>query len=199
MNGGRKLEFDRDSALEAAMLVFWKKGFLGASLQDLTAAMGINKPSLYATFGNKEALFVEATNHYLTSYAKSNEVALYEEGAPLLKRLKTYLATIIQGQCDDSTPKGCYISLCIAESAAETMPPKARECIDHAGGYAQNLLTTLFLEDAEAQKLGLNKQAEQNALFLVTALHGTAAMARAGKNFAEMEPVVNRALKGLGM
>jgi len=61
---GRPRCFDRAAALEAAMEVFWRKGFEATSLADLTAAMGINPPSLYAAFGDKERLFLEAAGHY---------------------------------------------------------------------------------------------------------------------------------------
>ena len=62
MAGGRQRSFDKQQALENAMRVFWQKGFIGASLMDLTESMGINKPSMYAAFGNKEQLFIQATN-----------------------------------------------------------------------------------------------------------------------------------------
>jgi AcrR family transcriptional regulator len=61
---GRPRGFDRAEALRQAMRLFWAKGYDGASLADLTAAMGINPPSLYAAFGSKEALFREATDLY---------------------------------------------------------------------------------------------------------------------------------------
>lgn len=61
---GRPRAFDPDDALDRAMRVFWEKGYLGASLSDLTEAMGINRPSLYATFGNKEELYRKVLDRY---------------------------------------------------------------------------------------------------------------------------------------
>src|SRR5258706_15807861 len=61
---GRPRSFDRDKALERAMQVFWKQGYEATSIQDLTRAMGINPPSLYAAFGDKERLFMEAVERY---------------------------------------------------------------------------------------------------------------------------------------
>ena len=62
---GRPREFDREAALQAAMLVFWRKGFAATSMNDLCDAMGIRSPSLYAAFGSKEALYLEAMEHYV--------------------------------------------------------------------------------------------------------------------------------------
>jgi len=62
---GRPREFDRDAALEAAMLLFWRKGFATTSMNELCDAMGVRSPSLYAAFGSKEALYLEAMEHYV--------------------------------------------------------------------------------------------------------------------------------------
>src|SRR5205814_5418 len=61
---GRPREFDREAALERAIDVFWRHGYEATSMSDLTAAMGINPPSLYAAFGDKEKLFLEAVERY---------------------------------------------------------------------------------------------------------------------------------------
>src|SRR5260370_18212884 len=62
---GRPREFDADEALERALELFWRQGYEGTSLGELTAAMGINPPSLYAAFGNKESLFRKALDRYV--------------------------------------------------------------------------------------------------------------------------------------
>src|SRR5467141_5412537 len=62
---GRPRAFDPDTALDRAMHVFWAKGYEGASLSDLTRAMRINRPSLYAAFGNKEELFRKVLDRYV--------------------------------------------------------------------------------------------------------------------------------------
>src|SRR5229473_1018356 len=62
---GRPRGFDRDAALKAAMYLFWRKGFAAASMNDLCDAMGVSSPSLYAAFGSKEALYLEAVEQYV--------------------------------------------------------------------------------------------------------------------------------------
>src|SRR5690348_4805353 len=78
---GRPRSFDVDHALDRALKVFWRKGYEGASLPDLTKAMGINRPSLYAAFGNKEALFRKAIDRYIEGPACGFRAALEEPTA----------------------------------------------------------------------------------------------------------------------
>lgn len=78
---GRPREFDTGKALAAALDVFWRRGFEAASLTDLTAAMGITRPSLYAAFGNKEALFHKALDHYEATFMRFARDALDEPTA----------------------------------------------------------------------------------------------------------------------
>jgi AcrR family transcriptional regulator len=81
MTTGRPREFDVDECLDRALQVFWKQGYEGTALSDLTSAMGINRPSLYAAYGNKEALFTKAVSRYLDGPARHIRTAVDEPTA----------------------------------------------------------------------------------------------------------------------
>jgi AcrR family transcriptional regulator len=104
---GRPREFDADEALDKALDVFRRKGFEGASLPDLTHAMGISRPSLYATFGNKEELFRKALDRYMERGMKSLHTALAEPTA--YRAVEKILTGIADGSACSSTPKGCLL------------------------------------------------------------------------------------------
>lgn len=117
---GRPRSFDRDEALSHALTVFWTRGYADASMTDLTTAMGINSPSLYAAFGSKEGLFREAVRLYAeregaTLWASMGEAATAREAIEGLL-LATAAAS---GQCD--RPKGCLLVLSGAHPDA--LPP----------------------------------------------------------------------------
>src|SRR5687767_6665585 len=102
---GRPRAFDTDKALDHALLVFWRKGYEGASLSELTKAMGINRPSLYAAFGDKKALFRKALDRYMEGPAAYVREALNEPTArAVVERLLGGAADLLT---DPRTPQGC--------------------------------------------------------------------------------------------
>src|SRR5271170_264558 len=104
---GRPRAFDPDTALEAALRMFWRKGYEGTALSDLTAAMGINRPSIYATFGNKEALFRKALDRYSEQMTNYTAEALKEPTArEVAERLMVGTADLLS--CPGN-PKGCLM------------------------------------------------------------------------------------------
>ena len=108
MAKGRPREFDPDEALDKAMMVFWQQGFEGASLSDLTEAMGISRPSLYAAFGNKEELFRRAIERYVeTGPAADHLAALAEPTARAV--VARMLRTKAESLTDPCHPLGCMV------------------------------------------------------------------------------------------
>src|ERR1700761_713837 len=71
---GRPLSFDREAALEQAMLLFWRHGYEATSLSDLRSAMGVTQPSIYTAFGDKKQLFLEAVRRYLSGPVTSQQI-----------------------------------------------------------------------------------------------------------------------------
>jgi len=102
---GRPREFDLDNALDRAVLVFWRNGYEGASIADLTEAMGINAPSLYAAFGNKEGLFRKAVDRYVEKCAGFWDEAL--EAPTARGTVEHLLRASADFVTDEHNPRGC--------------------------------------------------------------------------------------------
>lgn len=102
---GRPRAFDPDAALDAAARVFWVHGYDGASLTDLTAAMGINRPSLYGAFGSKEELFQRVIDRYAQTDMTYAERALDQPTGPAVAR--ALLLDNIDAVTRSDRPAGC--------------------------------------------------------------------------------------------
>ncbi|MCP8900601.1 TetR/AcrR family transcriptional regulator [Gilvimarinus xylanilyticus] len=116
---GRPLSFDRGEALLASMHVFWAKGYEGASIKDLTSAMGINSPSLYAAFGDKHQLYLQAIDHYASNDACAPLVA-FETEPDIVQAVRSFLLAVIDYSVGNSSGvRGCFLSSCVSTSAGE--------------------------------------------------------------------------------
>ena len=112
---GRPRSFDRDQALQQAKEVFWAKGFEGASLMDLTEAMGISPPSLYAAFGDKEQLFLEAMERYQQRAGESCPYCDEPTARAAIEKLLLYMAHELTSA---EHPRGCLMALAAATSTS---------------------------------------------------------------------------------
>lgn len=193
MAGGRQRAFCKDEALDKAMRIFWKKGYVGASLSDLTEVMGINKPSMYSAFGNKEQLFIQSMAHYIEHYASPHSKHLNSE-LSLKQRLAHYMLSILTAQCNEDCPKGCFVSSAIADGEADAFPEDAKRAVFEVRDFAETMLSTFLLQEQHAGHLCANASPKDLSRFLVTILHGTAAMARSGKSKTELESIIHIAV-----
>ena len=187
---GRPRSFCKEGALDAAMKVFWRAGYEGASLAELTGAMGINRPSLYATFGNKESLFRQAVDHYEAGPAAYVREALEEATA------RAVVTRLMEGAADLTTdpryPRGCLsVQGALACSAGAQSVQKEMKWRHGAGERALRLR----LQRAKAEgDLPRDAKPAELARYVVTVIRGIAVQAASGTTRKELRGVVQTAL-----
>ena len=187
---GRPREFCVEQALAAALRVFWSKGFEGASLTDLTEAMGITRPSLYAAFGNKEALFRKALDLYEREKLAFMTAAL---DAPTARGVaERFLTSALAMQTSANDPHGCLSVIHSVACGSEAESIKA-EVVDRRAS-SEAALRTRF-EQAKADG-DLPEGADPGALvrYLMAVVQGMALQAGSGVPRRELEQLVETTL-----
>jgi len=191
---GRPREFDRSAALEKATLLFWSKGFEATSMSDLTQAMGIGSPSLYAAFGSKEALYAEALDYYRANY-QSLFWDKFQRAPTAREAVRTLLvgsAGALSG-CSAGTPSGCMIALSsVGSEGHRELGAKVHEA--RAGGL-HALKARLQAAVAEGE-VPASVDIDALARFVAAVQGGMSIMARDGANQAELESVADVAMTG---
>jgi AcrR family transcriptional regulator len=189
---GRPLSFDRDAALEAAMHVFWERGYEAASIADLTVAMGITPPSLYTAFGDKERLFLEAIERYALGYGSAGARALVEEPSArgAIERWLTEAASELTQPCH---PKGCMVVTAAtncsaaAERVQAALLLRRTEAIASVGRRIQG-----GIDDGE---LPADTHARELASFYATIYQGMAMQAKDGATHESLMATVRTAMR----
>ena len=198
MNAGRKRAFDKEEALDKAMRVFWENGYAGTSLAQLTSALGINKPSLYAAFGNKEQLFATAMDRYMDEYAAPNlHLLTNPPDAPLKERLKAYLFGVIDVISDCESPKGCMFVKSSCESGSIAIPSEIQVSLEDMGCANEVALSNL-LEAAKLQgQLPGDIRVQDITSYLLSVTYGLTVLARRGKTREELMAVAEMGVSAL--
>ena len=189
---GRPRGFDAAEALDKALHVFWQRGYEGTSLSDLTEAMGINRPSLYAAFGNKEELFRRA----LDRYAEKGPGAVYRKALaePTARAVvERFLKGVAEFLTDPRNPPGC-LSVQGALSCGEAAESiKSELCRRRAAGECA--LRERF-ERAKAEgDLAVDADTATLARFIVTVTQGMSVQVAGGASRADLLMVADMALK----
>jgi AcrR family transcriptional regulator len=188
---GRPREFDTEDALDKALHVFWRQGYEGTSLSDLTEAMGISRPSLYAAFGNKEELFRLA----LDRYAEHGPGAVQRKALtePTARRVvERLLRGVAESLTDPNNPPGCLAvqGALSCGDAAESI--KHELCSRRSASEAA--LAERFERAKQEGDLGSAVNPASLARFVVTITQGMSVQATAGATRADLIAVADMAL-----
>ena len=180
---GRPLSFDRDAALQRAMRLFWAHGYEATSLADLTAAMGITPPSLYAAYGDKKRLFLEAVDLYCTMPVSAAQImAGAATAAEAAERMLYGAAVHFTG---DDTPHGCLLAHgAISCSAAAQDVSTALADIRRG---IESLLSDKISSDIAAGTLSDDTDADLLAAYVMTVIQGMASLARDGASQGKLQ------------
>ena len=188
---GRPRAFDVEKALHQAMQVFWRKGYLGTSLSDLTDAMGINRPSLYAAFGDKKSLFRKALDHYVKGPSSYLDQALQEPTArAVVERLFHGVVNLLT---DPRTPATCLWVHGALSCGDDSL--RKEFATQRAAGLAQ--LTTRFKRAVADGDLSVDSDADTLAHYVQTVNFGLTVQASTGATRRELLRIVELALKTL--
>ncbi len=191
---GRPREFSEERALDAAMRVFWEKGYEGATLSDLTDAMGINRSSLYSSFGDKQELYRRVLDRYASGPASFMYCAL--EAATAREVVSTIFEGSVKALSDPHNPRGCLTVqgalACGSESRSvqlETVEFRRR---------AEEMLVRRLQRAQKEGDLRRNSDPAGIAKFVVTVVNGLSVQAANGASAKEMKRVTEMAMRGLG-
>jgi AcrR family transcriptional regulator len=191
---GRPRAFDRDAALEQATRLFWSKGYEATSITDLTKAMGIGSPSLYAAFGSKEALYAEALQHY----AKTNEHFVWaafrsaDTARGAVRALLMDSASALSG-CIADMPRGCMVTLSSVGSEGHA---DLGEIVKAARAVTLERLETRFQQAVENGDIPEDSDTRALARFVQAVQAGMSILARDGASRSELEDVTSVAMAG---
>jgi AcrR family transcriptional regulator len=187
---GRPRCFDTDEALDAALQVFWKKGYEGASLSDLTAAMHIERPSLYATFGNKEALFLKVLDRYAGTVGAFAPEALKEPTArAVVERLLLSTADSLTNPCNQP---GCMTVQGTLSGGDDS--ERIRRELERRRGLAETALRKRLERAKSEGDLSAGANAADLARYILAVSQGMAVQAKGGATRAQLRRVAQTAL-----
>jgi AcrR family transcriptional regulator len=188
---GRPREFDFDKALDQALQVFWRNGYEGSSIADLTEAMGINPPSLYAAFGNKEGLFRKVIDRYVERYGCFWEVA---RTAPTAREMVEHL---LRASADflteEHNPRGClFVRGAMACSEAAE---KIRDELVARRATGEVMMRERLERAIATGEIAPELDPADYARYIMTVLEGMSVQAAGGASRVDLHKVADMTLR----
>jgi AcrR family transcriptional regulator len=191
---GRPIGFDRDAALEAAMLLFWQRGYEGTSMADLTQAMGLNPSSIYAAFGDKHALFQLVVERYMELRAQYAVKALEE---PTLKRfIRALFENTVAFLSTPGHPPTCMTLAGAVGCSLDATP--ARDLMTAIRKQNQVALKERLLKARQSGELPKSINLDDDTRYLSSIIAGLSIQAANGSTKEELERTAKMAIRHLG-
>lgn len=191
---GRPRTFDKSLALKNAMYVFWAKGYEGTTMSDIVDAIGVKGPSVYAAFGNKDAIFIEAVKQYSDMMLSGPLSALTEE-PDIYQAIKKLLEANLEFFLNSPNPRGCLIM-----TSAINVTPEHAELMNFVRSYRDDYKARL-VKRFELALLEKQIRPDSNphdlAEYYLMVIHGMALRARDGAALTQLINVAEIALSGL--
>ncbi|WP_460233192.1 TetR/AcrR family transcriptional regulator [Agrobacterium radiobacter] len=188
---GRPRLLDRNAGLDVAARLFWERGYEGTSIADLTHAMGITPPSLYATFGSKEELFRLALDHSIAQQSQRRSEMLQAK-IPAYEALATYLYDIAEGDTQPDKPRGCIVSTAVLQHSEENASVSRTAAAWREA--AIQILKTRFDRAVSEGELPEQTDTDTLARFYGAIIQGMSAQACDGACTARLKDLVDVAL-----
>jgi AcrR family transcriptional regulator len=191
MPSGRTRQFDLAEALDRALEVFWRRGYEGATLDELTTAMGINRPSLYAAFGNKEQLFRKALDRYLAGPSAFVQEALAEPSARGV--VESLFRGMLRLMSDTNHPQGCMLVQGALTCGEESECIRRELALRREAGVCT--LRERFERAEQEGDLPQGTDCGVLARYVATVMHGLAVQAVSGASKEEIWCVAELAMR----
>jgi TetR/AcrR family transcriptional repressor of nem operon len=186
----RPREFDETEVLDHALATFWEHGYEGTSIDDLVAATGLGRASLYGAFGDKEQIFAKALERYCTRAGAVLDAANGE--ASPRAALERLLRTVVIKSAPKSGPRGCFL---LSTTVGGDAPPTAREAYAEYTAKLERTLTALVQRGQESGEFTRTADAQSVARMLLVLLQGVSASAQAGRSKAQLETAIETVLE----
>ena len=190
----KNVTFDREVVVRKVMELFWKKGYHGTSMQDLVDATGLNRSSLYNTFGDKFTLFLESMKYY----QKQEQGAAYShlfKSDSAIECIKSFFTALINTIVDDKEKKGCYLINCTTELSSTDQ--KVRSFLFENQCSLIRAFTDLISSGQQNGEISPKKDARQLALYLFSSLQGLRLSGMFIMSREELEGIVDEIMSSL--
>ncbi|WP_413735852.1 TetR/AcrR family transcriptional regulator [Sodalis sp. RH21] len=185
---GRPKQFDRNDALDKALVLFWRHGYEATSMSDLVKGTGAKAPTLYTEFGNKEGLFRAAVERYTALFAQRGKCVLSDAGRPVAEVVEEYLRDAASMFTDTELPSGCFLT-CTSAALSSSSDDVAHML--RARHHRQEQQLVDFLQRRQASgELPDRINAPALAKSLMCALHGMSVQAREGATREDLDGII---------